>query len=424
MSGAQGRAFAFAFLAPMLLLAAPAWGAVRYAEPGVGGSNAACPQTDPCDLQQAVESAMGGDEVIVTAGTYNEGGNEVTVPAGVNVHGAAAGPGAVIVSNSVDEAVQATGAGARLADLAIDYSGTSAGLRMSNGNVGERLYVKSSGTVACNVLNATLRDSVCWDTGLNGNAIFNSTAAPTTVTTTLRNVTAVATGANSDGIEIISGGGLTHNVDAKNVIVGGVVSDARAEAGASSMTAITFDHSNYDTTDTGGTGTSSVTPAGSPTGQTAPPAFAAPITGDFHQTNGSPTIDAGIDDPSLGSADIDGESRSQGSAPDIGADEFTVPPAANGDNFPPDTKILKGPRDRTKKRKAKFQFGGSEPGLIFECSLDGKEFKPCSSPKKFRSLKRTKHLFAVRAVDAAGNRDPTPADRDWKIKKRKRKKKN
>jgi hypothetical protein len=98
-----------------------------------------------------------------------------------------------------------------------------------------------------------------------------------------------------------------------------------------------------------------------------------------------------------------------------------LPPAANGDNFPPDTKILKGPRKRTEKRKAKFQFGGSEPGLTFECSLDEKEFKACDSPEKYRSLKRTKHEFAVRAVDAAGNRDPTPADRSWSIKKKKKK---
>jgi hypothetical protein len=90
---------------------------------------------------------------------------------------------------------------------------------------------------------------------------------------------------------------------------------------------------------------------------------------------------------------------------------------------PPETKILKGPQKRTRKRKAKFQFGGSEPGLTFECSLDENAFAPCTSPEKFRHLKRTKHVFAVRAVDAAGNRDPTPADRSWTIKKPKRKKK-
>ena len=59
--------------------------------------------------------------------------------------------------------------------------------------------------------------------------------------------------------------------------------------------------------------------------QDAEPLFAPPPSLDFHQLAGSPTIDAGVVTPLLGSADIDGEPRTQGSAPDIGADEF-VPP--------------------------------------------------------------------------------------------------
>jgi DNA-binding beta-propeller fold protein YncE len=127
--------------------------------------------------------------------------------------------------------------------------------------------------------------------------------------------------------------------------------------------------------------------------------------------DGTSVYSAAFDDDAVGHFGFEGESPPP-----------PPPPAVTGDNFPPDTKILKGPRKRTKKRKAKFQFGGSEPGLTFECSLDEKAFKPCRSPEKFRRLKRTKHEFAVRAVDAAGNRDPTPADRRWTIKKKKRKK--
>ena len=405
-------------------VAAPAAAATLFADPAGSGSGTCEPPDPPCTLQRAVEVEAGdGDEVIVNPGTYNEGSNEVTILDAINLHGAA-GASPVIVSNSALEAVEGTLPGIRVANLVIEYSGGGTGVRLTNGASGERLYVKSGGTVGCTMFQGTLNDSVCWSGGASGNGIFSSVSASTSITTTLRNVTAVASGTSSRGMDFTSAGGLTHVVDAKNVIADGVEFDIRAQAGASSTTAINLAHSNYVTTDAGGAGTATTTPAGSGTNQTAAPLFANAANGDFHEAAGSPTIDAGTGDSQLGSADIDGEARSQGAVPDIGADEFvpTLPPAANGDRFPPDTKILKGPKKRTKKRKAKFQFGGSEPGLTFECSLDEKAFKPCHSPKKFRSLKRTKHVFAVRAVDAAGNRDPTPADRKWSIKKKKRRK--
>jgi hypothetical protein len=99
------------------------------------------------------------------------------------------------------------------------------------------------------------------------------------------------------------------------------------------------------------------------------------------------------------------------------------------DSFPPDTGIRKGPQKKTDKRKATFEFGGSEPGVTFECRLDeGLIHGPwvaCTSPQRIRGLaRRTKYVFAVRAVDASGNADRTPADRRWKVTKRKKKKKD
>ena len=100
---------------------------------------------------------------------------------------------------------------------------------------------------------------------------------------------------------------------------------------------------------------------------------------------------------------------------------FVEPPAAP-DNTPPDTQITAGPKAKTKKRGAEFQFSSNEPGSTFACSLDGGPFEACSSPKTYDKLKRKKHSFAVRATDAAGNVDGTPATFDWKVKKKKRKK--
>jgi hypothetical protein len=89
--------------------------------------------------------------------------------------------------------------------------------------------------------------------------------------------------------------------------------------------------------------------------------------------------------------------------------------AALADTTAPNTTIKKGPAGETEKEKAKFKFRSSEPGSTFECKLDGKSFKKCSSPKTFSNLDAEKHKFKVRATDPAGNTDPSPAKRRWEV---------
>jgi hypothetical protein len=90
-----------------------------------------------------------------------------------------------------------------------------------------------------------------------------------------------------------------------------------------------------------------------------------------------------------------------------------------GDTEPPETTITGAPKDKTKKKTASFQFGSSEPGSTFECKLDDGAFQSCSSPRNVK-VKKGKHSFQVRATDAAGNIDPTPATDTWKVKKPKK----
>ena len=89
---------------------------------------------------------------------------------------------------------------------------------------------------------------------------------------------------------------------------------------------------------------------------------------------------------------------------------------------PPETTLVKTPKKtvRTAKRKAKvsFAFFSAAAVATFECSIDGKAFAACTSPKRFKA-KIGKHTFAVRAV-AAGMTDATPATYQFKIKKKKR----
>ncbi|MGY4543303.1 myo-inositol-hexaphosphate 3-phosphohydrolase [Arthrobacter sp. UYNi723] len=84
------------------------------------------------------------------------------------------------------------------------------------------------------------------------------------------------------------------------------------------------------------------------------------------------------------------------------------------DTTPPDTSITGGPSGTSGSTSAEFTFTATEPGT-FECALDGGAFEGCTSPKTYSDLAVGSHVFAVRATDAAGNVDPTPAERTWVI---------
>jgi hypothetical protein len=84
------------------------------------------------------------------------------------------------------------------------------------------------------------------------------------------------------------------------------------------------------------------------------------------------------------------------------------PPAA-----PPDTTITAFPGTPSHRSSASFSFSSSKQGNDFQCKLDGGRFVPCTSPRDYTGLSRGSHTVKVRAVDAFGNIDPTPAAYTW-----------
>jgi Bacterial Ig-like domain len=74
-----------------------------------------------------------------------------------------------------------------------------------------------------------------------------------------------------------------------------------------------------------------------------------------------------------------------------------------------------------------FEFSSNEQGSTFECQLskDGAVVQPwadCTSPKSYSNLSRaeqweTLYRFEVRAIDPAGNVNPTSASRYWFVKR-------
>ena len=90
------------------------------------------------------------------------------------------------------------------------------------------------------------------------------------------------------------------------------------------------------------------------------------------------------------------------------------------DTSSPSAVITKGPNNKTKKKTATFEFSGTDARAVasFQCSLDGGAFAACTSPHTVK-VKKGKHTFEVRAVDAAGNVGASASD-TWKRKKKKK----
>lgn len=83
------------------------------------------------------------------------------------------------------------------------------------------------------------------------------------------------------------------------------------------------------------------------------------------------------------------------------------------DRVSPQTRklYLKPSGTYTKRRISRsgivFRFAASESSR-FECKLDARNWRKCSSPRRFRNLSVRRHALRVRAIDGAGNVDQSP----------------
>ena len=91
------------------------------------------------------------------------------------------------------------------------------------------------------------------------------------------------------------------------------------------------------------------------------------------------------------------------------------PPPPPPDTTAPETTISAGPSGTVATDSASFSFSSSETGSSFECQLDGGAWAACSSPRAYPGLANGPHSFSVRATDAAGNTDTSPATRSWTV---------
>ncbi len=99
---------------------------------------------------------------------------------------------------------------------------------------------------------------------------------------------------------------------------------------------------------------------------------------------------------------------------------FTAPvggcrEGATPDLTPPDTTITAGPSGATEDNTPTFEFTSTEVGSTFECKIDTGDWVACSTPHTTAALAAGQHTFEVRAIDPAGNVDPSPASRTFTV---------
>ena len=89
-------------------------------------------------------------------------------------------------------------------------------------------------------------------------------------------------------------------------------------------------------------------------------------------------------------------------------------PSPPPDSTAPDTEITTGPSGKTQDRTPRFRFRADEPAS-FECRLDRREWRSCTSPRTYGRKHLGRHKFKVRATDGAGNVEPKPAKQRFRI---------
>lgn len=135
--------------------------------------------------------------------------------------------------------------------------------------------------------------------------------------------------------------------------------------------------------------------------------FSVPVAGDVQRLAPSTDPAPGTTVPFAGPAN---------QRLNLSATLFPVP-TSPADTDAPDTEITKAPKKKSRKGRATFEFRSEDPAASFECRLDDQQFAACTSPGTYK-VKPGKHSFEVRAVDAAGNPDPIPAEESFQRKRK------
>jgi RHS repeat-associated protein len=80
----------------------------------------------------------------------------------------------------------------------------------------------------------------------------------------------------------------------------------------------------------------------------------------------------------------------------------------------PNTELKEGPAG-TAFPDVSFSFASTQLDSTFECQIDGGAYGACTSPKAYQGLSEGSHTFRVRAKNAFGSTDTTPAESTFQV---------
>jgi Ca2+-binding RTX toxin-like protein len=298
---------------------------VLHVTPGGSTTDDDCDSANKCNLEYALHiKAANDDTVRIDPGTYDVPGGLNPAATGLIVEGVAGQPRPRInlhTPAATTGGFLQSGATVRHLELVRSGDGGETFLMQDNGLIEDSVITASGASARALGLDGpgvVVRNSVLVATGDNASAVTGLHG-----TNTLRNVTAIATGNNSDAVKTFANGGEGGTVlSVVNTIAqggSGVGKDFFAQSFDGAESTINVTHSNFDSSD-GALAPAAVT-EGVGNQKTSAPVFVNAAGGDYHQAPGSPTINAGLTDPSNGATDFDGQAREIGASTDIGADE-------------------------------------------------------------------------------------------------------
>jgi hypothetical protein len=320
-------------MAALLLCAASAGAAVRFAAPTGAGPNPCNPTA--CSLKVAIDGAQDGDEVVVGPGFYAQA-TTISVAKAINVGGSIETTQPTVGLKGVQFEVRNPGAVVHDLRFTLTESAMARPFVMFAGTA-ERIVADPGGrgADACLVGDGVLRDSLC----VEGLSVGGETAGAHEVT--LAGVTAdpvLLSASSGEQLAASIVDTIAYPAPRPFTSKAGIQIDAST---GGSVTAV-IRNSNFNEVETSlSTGTAfTYTAAGTNGNQIAPPQLVDPVHGDFRPLSTSPTIDAGVTDPSIGSFDVFGLPRVQPRCiggtpiPDIGAYEFQPTEACPGRQGP------------------------------------------------------------------------------------------
>jgi len=254
---------------------------IRYAAPGgAPGSEEGCedPLLQLCTIYRAADPAgtpagqpqfkvQPGDLVILKPGHYSDVAGDlgpehgVHLEQGIQLRGEAGQPRPLITLSAGRTATPAMRVSANdtVSNLEIDTAVAITDISVPDGTV-EGIVAHSSSTSArvCDQTGGVIRSSACLSSGSNSTALGSfPTLSNESLTARLRNVTAVATGEASTGLNYtaFSGTHSTININGASVLARGTQADVAArgfgvaivKAGTGANVKVELDHSDYAT---------------------------------------------------------------------------------------------------------------------------------------------------------------------------------